>query len=170
MRNIIITWSLVLLTLVAWGGFGFLTWQLHAERTSYVQALSETVSKSARDEAMTRLRATLQASAYERAALEKIVGVSILNAVEVIEEAGRSAGATGVTIGEATPITGTAQKIGGVTIVVNATGSFTALMRTVSLFETLPIPATVEMFEVSKGESTWRLTARIRVTLNNDKK
>jgi hypothetical protein len=161
------TWTAIMMVcvaLVAWGGFGALVWQLSIARADYASTLELSKENALRGESAARLQTSIDATVAEREALEQLVAVSILRAVEVIEQAGAAAGASNVTIGEATP-TGTSEGLSIITIVVNASGSFGALMRAVALYETLPIPATLEQFELVKlsEERSWQLTARVRI-------
>jgi len=162
-------WGMLVLALLAWGAFGFAVLKMNSDRAGYVDAAIIAREESARGENATRLHSTIQSSAVERAALEGVVGVTILDAVETIEAAARDAGASEVKIGEASTQNTSAQKLSTVSVVLTASGSFIAIVRAVSLLETLPLPSVVESFEISKTETTWRLTTRLRVTLAAEK-
>jgi hypothetical protein len=156
----------LILALGLWAGFGFLVWTLQSDRSEYASALTESAENSTRGEAAVRLRTTIRESEAERAALEDVFGVSILEAAETIEATGKQAGASSVSIGSATPLPNSAKGLTNVSFVVNAHGSFAAMMRAVSLFETLPVPSIVEQFEITKRENAWDLTARLRTTID----
>lgn len=160
---------MLFIAVLTWTGYGYLWYALSAERANYQELSATYESESVRGESATRLRSTIQNSERERAALEGVVRISLLDAAETIEEAGRQAGALEVSIGEATPLTKTVHNLTTYTFVVNAEGSFVALMRTITLFEALPMPSTVEQFEITKTDKTWRLTARLRATLASEK-
>ena len=83
-----------------------------------------------------------------------------------VAQAGRAAGAGDVAIGDASPSAGPAD-LTAMDVVVNANGTFAALSRAVALFETLPIPASLEAFEMARVErtDTWQLTARLRILM-----
>jgi hypothetical protein len=159
--------SILTLAIGAWGGFWFLTYTLYGDRTEYATALAESQENSTRGEAAVRLRTLIRESEAERAMLEDVFNITILEAVETIEATGRSAGARSVTIGSATPLPASPTQKGltNVSIVVNAEGSFGALMRAVSLFEVMPVPSVVEHFEITKRDASWDLTARLRTTI-----
>jgi len=65
-----------------------------------------------------------------------------------------------------------------VSFLVEAEGSFAALMRTAELFETLPLPSSVQNLELERALSLnesagktvalWRLTARISVFTSSE--
>lgn len=155
---------MILVAVLSWTGFGGLVWQLREQRAEYASALERSKEDALRGESAARLRSSVESSETERAAIESLVDISILRAVEVIEQAGRAAGASDVSIGEATP-SSAPEGLSAIVIVVNASGSFSTLMRAIALFETLPIPAALEQFELQKIDqtNTWRLTARLRV-------
>lgn len=155
---------MILVAIAAWAGFVALIFQIGNERASYVAAEELAKQETLRDESATRLRATVQGTEVERGAIESLVSITILQAVEVIEQAGEAAGARDVAIGAATPATAPTG-LSAVSVVVNASGSFASLHKAVSLLEALPIPAALEQFEITKDteSNAWRLTARLRV-------
>ena len=158
-----------LIALALWGLFGFLVWSLYAERAEYAKAQTAAGAAELRGESASRLRASVRDTENERAAIENLSKMSILRAVEIIEATGRQAGATEVSIGEATPLPPAKDMPAGLTavvIVVNASGSFASLMREVSLYETLAMPSSLEQFELEKTGGSWSSTARIRVLLS----
>lgn len=159
-------WGALLVALALWGVFGFLVYDVYGERAELVLAQTTSREESLRGESAARLRATIQDTEGERAALESVVKVPILAAVETIESVGRKAGATEVSIGNASPVdAGMPEGVMAVSMVVNARGSFGALIRTLSVFETLPMPSTLEQFELEHVDNAWRLSARLRLVV-----
>lgn len=165
----ILAWGMMMVMLAAWGGFGALFWSLEGDRAEYAEAAAQTEEESAHGETIARLHSTIQSTEAERTALESLVNVSILDAVKTIEAAVKQAGASDVKIGDASAQAATAQKLSNVSVVVTASGSFAAVMRAVSLLETVPLPAAIEQFDVSKSDDVWHLSARLRVTLAAEK-
>lgn len=161
-------WFSFLVSLMLWGLFGFFVWSLYDERLEYVEAASVAQESELRGQSASRLRATVQDTESERAALASLLDVGILRAVEIIETTGRQAGATEVTIGEATPMTLSGTVPAGLTsvsVVVNLQGSFSSIVRAISLYETLTVPSNLEQFEMEQLGSAWRATVRVRVYL-----
>ncbi len=158
-------WGMLGLALVAWGGFGFLVYDLYAERAAYARDSLAFEEESLRGESATRLRSVVRDTEAERNALTSVISVPLLDVAEMIEAAGNDAGATNVSIGEATPLPKPPKNLSIYTFVLNANGSFATLMRTVILLESLPVPTKIERFEISKSDKTWRLTARINATI-----
>lgn len=160
-------WLSFLLSLVLWVVFGYLVWSLHGERAAYVEAAANAQEAELRGQSASRLRASVQDSEVERASLERLLDLTILRAVEMLETTARQAGARDVSIGEATPQGGSATALTSVSVVVNMQGSFSAIMRATSLYETLTVPSTLEQFEMAKMDDAWRATARVRVYLSS---
>lgn len=158
-------WGILLLSLLAWGGFAYLTSYLGDKRAEYVDLSAVAEQDSDRQESTTRLRALVQGTEVERAAIESVVGVRIVDAAETIEGAVNAAGAREIAISEATAQAPNVQGISSVSIGVSATGSFASLMRAVLLLESLTLPSTLEQFEIAKDQEEWRLVARLRLTL-----
>lgn len=164
-RSPLIAWGFLILALLAWGGFAYMVKSLGDARHAYADAVVIAQQESERGEMVQRLRAVVQSTQVERASLEGSVSATILQAVQTIEAAGQAAGASNVTIGGANPVANPPKGLAVYSIAVTAQGSFASLMRTVALFETLPIPSTIEQFEIGKGEKNWNLTARLQVTI-----
>jgi len=160
-------WLSFLLALALWAIFGYLVWSLYGERAEYVEAAANAQEAELRGQSASRLRASVQDSEVERASLEGLIDLTILRAVEILETTARQAGAKDVSIGEATPQGGSATTLSSVSIVVNMQGSFSAIMRATSLYETLTVPSILEQFEMQKVDDSWRATARVRVYLSS---
>lgn len=158
-------WGMLALALIGWGGFGLLVYDLYSEREAYARDSLVFEEESLKGESATRLRSVVRDTEAERNALTSVISVPLLDVAEMIEAAGDDAGATNVSIGEATPVAKPPKNLSVYTFVLNANGSFMALMRTVILLESLPIPTNIERFEISKSDKTWRLTARINATI-----
>lgn len=160
--------SVTLVPVAAWAGVGYGVYALHAKRRAYEERFVQAKDAEVRGESVVRLRAALQATEVERAAIEGVSKLSVVQVAEIIERAGTSAGAK-VQIGEAT----TKKTDRGFTTIamrVQATGSFQSLLRAASLFETLPVPSVIERMEFSYTDKAWALSASIAVTIDADKR
>ncbi len=170
MRTIhLAAWGTLIITLALWGGFGFLVWNLYGERADYAQAESSLEEDALRGESAARLHAMVQDTESARASLESLPMIGILDAVEMIETTGKRAGAASISIGEATPAASSNVPKGltAYSIVVNTAGSFSAIVRTMSLFETLTIPAVLERFEMEGTGKSWKSTAHLKVLVSS---
>lgn len=162
-------WGAFTVAIALWCGFGLLFWALYGERADFTQAQATMEQDALRGESAARLHASVQDTLTERASLESLLDMSILKAVEMIETTGRKAGATDVSIGNASPLTGASgpKDLMPYSIVLNASGSFSSLMRAASLYETLTIPSTLEQFELERVDKSWKSTIRLRVLLSS---
>lgn len=159
-------WALLVLAFVAWGGFAYLTQLLGAERVEYADLAAVSAQDGERQETASRLRSVVQSTEVERAALEGVVGIPLVDAAETIEASVRSAGVREIQISGASAQQGASKDISSVSVGVSGVGSFTSLVRAVLLLEQLPLPSMLEQFEIAKNENEWRLNARVRLTLS----
>ncbi len=121
-----------------------------------------------------RIHALARGTNAERAKLDDIARVDIIEMLESIEQVGRDAGIS-IEIGQAiyTPDSKFGSKVRSVLFVAEGTGSFTKVMHAAALFESLPRPSFVDELEFemipmsasgSKKSSAgvWNLVIRIR--------
>ncbi len=155
---------MIVVAVLAWTGFGLFVQRISSDRAEYADALSRAEQDSVRGDSAARVRSTVESSVDERAALERLFAISILEAVEIVEQAVAAAGARDVVIEDASSSSSEGD-LSAVTLVVNANGSFAAISRAVSLLETLPIPASLEGLEMENIDDSnlWRLTGRIKI-------
>ena len=170
MRTTLPSIASLLLAALLWGIFGYLVFALPQERAQYEEALVVSAQEAVRAESSARVKAIVQDTEVERAALLSLVQVPLIDAIKIVEDAARASGVRTVSIGEATPVSvktpsPAAPPTTRVAVVVQSQGSFAALMRTVSLFESLTIPATLDGFDLEKAEEGWRLTARLTIAV-----
>jgi len=157
----------MIVAILAWTGFGFFVQSIASDRAEYADTLSRTEQDSVRGDSAARVRSTVESSIDERAALERIFSISVLDVVEIVEQSVAAAGARDVVIEDASSASSVGD-LSAVSIAVNAHGSFATVARAASLLETLPIPASLESFEMEqlKGGNDWRLTARLRILMS----
>ena len=160
-------WGTLVLAIAAWGGCVYLYTSLGTLRFEYADRAILAEQETDRQESSARLRSLVQGTEVERAALESIVGVRIVDAAETVEIALRDAGTQEVEISEANAGAPNTQGISSVSMGVSATGSFASVMRAVLLLESLPLPSTIEQFEIVQNEDKWRMSARLKLSLAN---
>jgi hypothetical protein len=155
-------------------GVGYFAWSITEARTAYADKVSSAQLDAQRYAISTRTRAIINETVSEREALAKYLNVDVLSMVGLIQDAGASGGAT-IEVGNALPeAVGTqsassASGVGAVGFLVTGHGSFSALMRTLQLLETLPAPASVLRFDIKQVPSvdgasrSWDMNVYIRV-------
>lgn len=158
------SWFALLVSILLWGIFGYLVWQLYVERDQYISAASAAEEADLRGQSASRLHATVRDTEVERAAINSLLDMGVLRIVEILETTARQAGATEVSVGAATPqsVTGAPAGLTSVSVVINMQGSFSALVRAMGLYETLTIPSMLEQFSIENIDGKWRATARVR--------
>lgn len=170
MRTTLFAIASILLALILWVVFGYLVLALPRERAQYAEALAVSAQEAVRAESAARVKAIIQDTEVERASLLSLLQVPVIDAIRIVEDAARAAGAREVAIGEATPLSPksaspAAPPTTRVAVVVQAQGTFASLVRTVSVFERLTIPATLDGFDLAETEEGWRLTARLTIAV-----
>jgi len=160
----LLAWPLLIVALLSWGGYWYATTMLSDARAAYASKLEESEQQKTREQSLTRVQSVIRDTEAERAAIERLISVSVVQAVDIVEAAGEAAGGKSVEIVSASPATAP-KELSGLSIVVTMEGTFPALMRAVSLFESLPIPSVVETVDIEKSEGMWRLTARLKLFL-----
>lgn len=163
----LVAWGALIIAIVAWGGCIYLYSSLDKLRFEYADRSILAEQEADRQESSARLRALVQGTEVERAALESIIGVRIVDAAETVEVALRDAGTQEVEISEANAGAPNTQGISTVSMGVSATGSFASVMRAVLLLESLPLPSTIDQFEIVQNEGKWRMVARLKLSLAN---
>lgn len=163
----------LLLSIAAWVGVVFLyqTIQIkESERNARHREIAET---SRQENDATRLKALMSETKAGRAALDQFTAVDILSAVKTIEGVGKPAG---VSIRIENAIPGDTTKSGelrSITFVISAEGTFSEMIRTIQLFEAVPLPASIEQVDLSQqsGESdgknasqqVWHVNVRLKL-------
>ena len=92
MRTTLIAIASILLALTLWGVFGYMVLMLPQERARYVEALTVSSQEAVRAESSTRVRAIVQDTEVERAALLSLLQVPLIDAVKTVEDAARAGG------------------------------------------------------------------------------
>ena len=171
---IYLSWLALLGAIAAFCGVAFFAWIIAGERSRYAERTGSSDEALAQQTAQARLHALVSDSAQDRARLETLVGTDLLSAVNVIESVGKNSGVK-LRVSGASP-EGNATKTGqlqlyAVGFVVGADGSFSALMQTAKLLESLPLPVSIGDLDISRApigtdasaKATWHMNARIRL-------
>lgn len=161
-------WFLLVSAIAAWVGVGFFGWVIARDRAALVQKRQTAQEQSLQYEAAARIHAMAQGTTQERTRVENILNAGVVSAADTIESAGKASGVR-ITLGGATP-ENTSVKIPGMSVqgigfAVDGEGSFSALVRAVQLFETLPLPSVLRRYELERSSSAsggkWTMHAYI---------
>jgi hypothetical protein len=109
-----------------------------------------------------KLRALARETQEQRAALTALSSSDVVRMLDALDQLGADAGVD-LKIGQA-QVVPAADPLRGVAFIVNAEGSFSAVLKAASLATSLPMPSRVDQlqFERLPGTSGWRLGARVR--------
>lgn len=168
-----ISWVALFLTLCALFAEGLFAWNIQNDEGNRAAALLSAEQSSAVQDSSVRMHAIAQDSAPERAALSGLLGSDVVVIVTQLEGVGKTAGVT-LKLSGALPETPPAGLSGGSSIqavgfAIEADGTFAALMRAIQLFETFPVPSSVERLDMqhaTTGGGSWHLSLYIKVLMD----
>ena len=170
-RLSLIAWSTLALALLAWTGVGFFAWTISGAKSERLARLVVTHQSSNDAANAVRIHGLAEDTAQARAALGTLLTTDVVSVANAIESAGKGIGVD-TKVSSVLPEGAPTQSPGGppvqaVGFVVSADGKFSALMHTVALFETLPVPSQITRLDISKtpGEASdaWHLDLYIKV-------
>lgn len=174
-RHLSTSLSLIALVLavLSCAGVAYFAWTLTAERAAYADQAATAQMQAQQQAISTRTHAIIADTAGEREALARYMNVDVLSVVSLIQEVGATTGVA-LNVGNALPeATGASPQpasasLGAVGFFVEGQGKFPALIRTLQLLETLPVPATVLRFDLKRvpttnSNATWDMNVYIRV-------
>jgi hypothetical protein len=168
-----LAWTLLTLAIIAWIAVAYFAQAITAQEDARAAALEAQQQSSDAQSSSVRLHALAQDTEPDRTTLEGDLAVGIAPIANTLKNAGTSAGVD-LTLSGALPepasSSGGSDSVGAVGFVVEGTGTFSALMRTVQLLETLPLPSSVQQLDIQqipdpsgKPGETWHLNANILV-------
>jgi len=164
-----IPWLILFVAVCAWAFVAFFAWSISATKEAHASEKLDAEQQSIKSESIVRIHALARDTVEERATLNSLANLDVISIVDAIEAAGNAAHVE-VEIGQALADSPGADKTNArsVNIVVEAQGSFNALMNTAALLYVLPVPSEVTQLQIerlpdSSGTRKWRLVARILV-------
>jgi hypothetical protein len=172
--SIYVAYGALAATACVWIGVGFFANHIQNKRIAYTARMAEAAQQAnvAADAAKLRILAN---NNIERASkLDAIMSSDVPMIVETIKSVGTAAGVS-IKISGALPTTVPKNQKGvqAVAFILESTGSFSAMMRALALFESLPLPSSIEIVDLSRegqggGASSrtppsWHLNLKLRV-------
>ncbi len=156
--------------------FVFVVYQAGAiRRSAEVQAIRAADQEAQGDKSARaqRLSAIIADTVSERAQLDAFATLDVVAAVEMLEQAGKSAGIN-VTVAGANAESGTQLPTGEmlqpVAFSINASGPYASLMHAVELYERLPLAIQIRQLDIVRNTATtknaprtWDLSMRVRI-------
>ena len=165
------SWTLLGIAGCLWIGVIFFGWSVAAEKSSLESSQSSANALEVQQASATRMRSLAHDTKDTRGKLDTLAHVDVVSMVDAIDAVGKDAGVF-IQIGQALPESGKSGTLRGVTFQVGADGSFNALMRSLALLATLPLPASLDQAQlVYSGEGTtagWHMSAHVRILSTAD--
>jgi hypothetical protein len=159
---------LLLLALSACAAVFYFEFLISDAKTSYVAAVQDAQQQFTEQNSSVSIRAVVQDTAQERAQLDTLLSPDVASIANTLRNVGKAAKVS-VKLGGAVPEYGEPQDTSGIQAVdftLSADGSFSALMRTEALIETLPLPSSIERFDIQRNAATgdsWHMDISTRV-------
>jgi cytoskeletal protein RodZ len=167
--NLYLAITLLLLACAAWAGVVYFDFAISGAEAQYQADTQTSQQSSTAQNSSVSTHAVAQDTAAARAQLDTLLTPNVASIANTLRGIGSTTGVT-VKLGGALPENTPAVSPGGVTIQalafsLEADGSFEALMRTEALIETLPLPSSVERFDIqnTSGADAWHMSVSIRV-------
>ena len=172
----LVSWITLVGALFAWVGVVSLALfiiRIEHDRSALADTADQTTNKQA---LAARVHALARQSAEKRMVLEKTANVDVVAAVNIIESVGALAGVT-LRVRDARNEKSASPRAGGlelftIGLYVEAEGSFSGIMRALQIFETVPLPISLDQFDIGRApldeqgsnpNLPWRLNARLRL-------
>lgn len=165
-RITLFAYGVLALTCMAWGLVFWVGWRVWSAEDVIALQVSNTEQVAAREASVMLLRSLVRETRSEREELHERAANDVIQAVQVIEDAGKTAGIS-FEMGNAVAEEENARaNIRTITLTVKARDTFSRLAYAVALLETLPIPSELFQFQLEKASGAtgeWALTAHVRV-------
>lgn len=168
-----LAWGCLFLALMAWGGVWLFADYIGREEERHLTLLAEIQQSSARQGSQTRTHALAKETKQERSSLADIFKTDVVSVANLLTATGKLAGVkmklSGALPEVAPEVAPGGQSLQAVGFVVQADGTFAALMRAAQLFEALPIPSSLTRLDLQyipgSGSSggTWHMNAYLFV-------
>lgn len=168
-----VSWLSVLGALCAWTLVAYFGWTITEEQSAHSTQIANAQESTLRQAASARTHALVADTAEQHQALESFLQADVISVAGLIRAAGSGAGVD-VEVSNALPEAASpaqssgAAPVSAIGYVVQAQGSFAALMRALELFETLPVPASVQRFDIERASgpsagAQWHMSLYLRV-------
>lgn len=157
-----------------WAGVVFIAVLIQDKHTAYITRMGEAAQQAAIAADAARLHILASGNVERSSKLDMIMSPDVPMIVDTIKSVGVAAGVP-VKISGALPASVPKNQKGvqAVAFILESTGSFSSMMRVLALFESLPLPSSIELVELSRegqggGASsrtppTWHLNLKLRV-------
>lgn len=168
-----LAYGAIAVALCAWIGVGFFAMLIRTRHAGYIDRMAEVVKQTELAADGARLHVLASGNLERSSKLDAIVASEVHVIIDTIRSVGTSAGVP-VKISGALPasVPKGQKDMHAVAFVLESTGSFSSMMRVLALFDTLPLPSSIELVDLSREAApppparpsqVWRLNLKLRV-------
>ena len=142
---------------------------IHQAAEARATTLAEQEQQSDRSAHAERVATILAETEAERAMIDQFARFDVVGAVELLEQAGESAGVSVKVTGANTETSGAeADSLQPIAFTIHASGSYAALMHALELYERVPVALQIDQLDIERDRGlangrTWNLTLRVRM-------
>jgi hypothetical protein len=167
-------YGILIAAIIVWLSVGFFAYTIHTEQAHYIAQVQDEINRSDQMSADALLHVVASSSIKRSQQLDALIAPDVQTIINTIRSVGTTSGAT-IKISAAMPGNApTNQKdIHAVAFVIESTGSFAELMRTLALFEALPLPSSIDTVDLSyipqdgtttsHGARLWHMNIKMQV-------
>lgn len=166
-----IAYGMLAVAACVWIAVGFFALFIQNAQAAYLEQIADAGTQAQRVADSVRAHAIAVTNQDRAAKLDAFVAPDVSNIIDAIKAVGTVSG-TPVQISDALPasVPKNQTDIHAVAFVIESSGSFSSLIHTISLFETLPVPSSIEIIDLSRTPSdgstrasqVWHLNLKLR--------
>lgn len=153
----------VMIILWALAVYGYLS--IEQQKNNYATLVANANAEAQTVAQASRLHGLMNETKGERAALSGVISADVIALVDAVDAVGKTIGID-IQVSNVQP---EAPKKGApagapipVGFVVQAQGSYAQISRLIELLTALPIPSTVQQFELARSGTSWGITVKVR--------
>lgn len=163
----------LLIAVAAWMAVGLLAHLIRAGQAEYAARVQEDLGRSTKAASDVSLHTAASSNTARSQQLDALVAADVPTIINIIRSVGT---VSGVEIKISAALPGSMPKnqkdVHAAAFVIDSTGSFAQLMRTLALFESLPFPSSIDTVDFSQvmnttadghGELPWRMNLKMQV-------
>jgi hypothetical protein len=167
-------WIAVGVAIIAWALVGFFAWMVAEQSSTRASDQSSANAQAVQQAESAEIESLAGDTKDERMQLQSLANVDVVTIVDAIDQVGTDANVQ-ISIGQAVPdqssdsdtSSGGTPPLHAVSFVVQGEGTFANLFKAITLFQSLPVPSTLEEVDLERsagGPSVppWQLMAHIQ--------
>ena len=145
-------------------------WHITRLQSVHTTNISQAAAESAKQVSIARVHSFLTSTAADRQKLDGLTRMDIVSIVDMIEQAGKTAGVDAQINNVPSPIVSALARsttLPTLDFIVQAQGTFAQVMKAAAFFQSLPVPSSVQELSFERlpgsGSALWHMSARVRI-------